>query len=89
MPATGRRTTLVSGRYMRTKSKFTVVRPASASAAVPHERYRLEKDLGQHHGEPQFRYTPPLELCDKRREELKSCRLVPRSRTRRVGMHVE
>ena len=29
MPATGRRTTLVSGRYIRTKSKLTVVIPSS------------------------------------------------------------
>ena len=68
MPATGRRTTLVSARYMRTKSKLTVVSAVERDAAVAHEGHGFEKHFRQHHGGSAVEVDAALEPGDERRE---------------------
>src|SRR6266851_3596765 len=62
LPAVGRVTTLVCARYERTKSRFTVVRPASAIPLLRARATAFRNTSGKTTAEPQLRYTP----CSRR-----------------------
>ena len=90
MPAVGRATTLVCGRYCRTKSRFTVVSSASAMPRLRASATAFRKTSGSTTAEPQFKIHAVLEPRDVRDEvpEIAQAALAERRAGRR-RVHVD